>query len=397
MPPFVLPAAWVPLLRLLYLLLAFFVTLGGVRLRRPQPSELRAAIVAAGVQLILSVGLDAAGQALGLWQYAVDDALVLGVPLDLHIAWALPWGLLFVLWAPRARKAARRYALVFWVATVTYDALLAPAATALVRRGAGLCCLLGDAAMIEALLAAALVLYRAVLRSGQVLARGTPEPGELRQLRRGAAVRAGLYLLVFGALSFGLLPYLILTLTGRAVWPLPPLPLALRALLGAAIGLCLLVPLWAVREFVRAGGTPLPFDPPLALVVGGPYARVRNPMQVGAIAALLGVAALYRSWALLVYAVDLVVLSQLLFLRQEQAELGARFGPAYHRYCAAVRCWVPRLTPYRYPRQLSGTGEPGSLGREPGVGTLGVAPLVSTESARRVASVSISDVQTRGE
>ena len=110
------------------------------------------------------------------------------------------------------------------------------------------------------------------------------------------------------------------------------------------------MPLWAVREFVRAGGTPLPFDPPLALVIGGPYAFVRNPMQVGAIAALFGVAALYRSWGLTVYAVDLALLSQLLFLRQEEGELGERFGPAYDRYRAAVRCWVPRLTPYRADR-----------------------------------------------
>lgn len=349
MPPRPPSPAWLPLLRLGFLLLAFAATWVGVRLRRPLRTELQAALVAAGLQLVLAVGLDAAGQAAGLWRYAVNDGLVLGVPLDLHLAWALPWGVLFVLWAPRPRAAAARYAAVWWAVTVTYDALLAPRATALVVRGAGLGWLLGDAVMIAGLLAAALALARAVRRSGEARERGGLTGGELARRRHAAAWRAGLYLLAFGALSFGLLPHLILTLTGRSGWPLPDMPTALRWLIVGYIGGCLLWPLWAVREFVRAGGTPLPFDPPLALVVDGPYGFVRNPMQLGAIAALLGVAALYRSWALLAYAVDLVLLSQLLFLRHEEAELGQRFGPAYARYRAAVRCWLPRLHPYRAP------------------------------------------------
>lgn len=348
MPQLALRPAWVPLFRLGYLLLAFAVTWGGVRLRRAGPAELRAALVAAGVQLVLAIPLDAAGQAAGLWRYAVHDGLLLGVPLDLHLAWALPWGLLFVLWAPQTRPAAGRYAVVWWLATLTYDALLAPQATALVSRGAGLFWLLGDAVMIAALLFAALCVYRAVRRSGQALVHGV-SPGELARLRVSAGVRAGVYLVAFGGISFVLLPHLILTLTGRSVWPLPAMPAALRALIVVYIGLCLVWPLWAVMEFVRAGGTPLPFDPPLWLVAGGPYAFVRNPMQVGAIAAVVGIAALYRSVWLLGYAIDLALLSQLLFLPHEEAELLRRFGPAYARYRAAVRCWLPRLLPYQAP------------------------------------------------
>lgn len=344
-----LPPAWVPLFRLGYLLLAFAVTWGGVRLRRAAVAERKAALVAAGVQLVLAIGLDAAGQAAGLWRYVVSDGLLLGVPLDLHLSWALLWGLLFALWAPRPASAARRYAVVWWMATLTYDALLAPRAQSLVVRGAGLSWLVGDAVMISILLLTALWVQRAVLRSGEALVRGPLAAGELASLRAGAAWRAGLYLAAFGAIAFGLLPYLILTLTGQHAWPLPPQSPVLRTLLLTGSGLCLLWPLWAVREFVRAGGTPLPFDPPLSLVVGGPYAFVRNPMQVGAIAALLGMAAVYRSGWLVVYAADLVLMSQLLFLPQEEAELRRRFGPPYERYCAAVRCWLPRLLPYRDP------------------------------------------------
>ena len=347
LPP-ALPPAWVPLFRLGYLLLAFVVTWVGVRLRRATPWEQRAALVAAGVQLVLAIALDAAGQAAGLWRYAVHDGLLIGVPLDLHLAWALLWGLLFVHWAPRQLASALRYAAVWWVATLTYDGILAPHAQALVRRSAGLSWLMGDALMIACLLLVALLVQRAVRQSGEALSRGSLSIGELQRLRLGAALRAGLYLVAFGAISFGLLPYLILTLSGQGVWP-PPLPAVLRFSLVGAGALCLLWPLWAVLEFVRAGGTPLPFDPPLALVTSGPYAFVRNPMQLGAIAAVLAMAALYRSVWLLAYAVDLVLVSQLFFLPQEEAELRRRFGAVYVRYCLAVRCWLPRLWPYHEP------------------------------------------------
>jgi protein-S-isoprenylcysteine O-methyltransferase Ste14 len=40
--------------------------------------------------------------------------------------------------------------------------------------------------------------------------------------------------------------------------------------------------LQSVREFTAHGGTPMPLDPPTALVTSGPYAYVGNPMQLGA-------------------------------------------------------------------------------------------------------------------
>lgn len=392
-----LPAEWLPLVRLFFLLLAFAVTWAGVRLRRPRKLELQAALVAAGLQLVLAVCLDAAGQAAGLWRYAVSDGLVLGVPLDLHLGWALPWGVLFVLWAPRPLGAAAGYALLWWAVTVTYDALLAPQAQALVVRGAGPAWLLGDGVMIALLLAAALALYHAVRRSGEVRERGGPADAA----RRGAAWRAGLYLLVFGALSFGLLPHLILSLSGRSTWPLPAMSPALRWLILTYIGLCLLWPLWAVREFVAAGGTPLPLDPPLGLVVGGPYGFVRNPMQLGATAAMVGVAALYRSWELLAYAVDLVLLSQLLFQRHEETELRQRFGPAYEHYRAAVRCWLPRLYPYR-----AAAAPPLTLGYDAGCPACGEAvawlqrrgglPLIAQALPGPAAGFRVGEPQPRG-
>src|SRR5262245_50638943 len=49
-----------------------------------------------------------------------------------------------------------------------------------------------------------------------------------------------------------------------------------------------------LARFVREGlGTPAPIAPPEKLVVGGPFARVRNPGYVGVVALVLGQALLF--------------------------------------------------------------------------------------------------------
>ncbi len=45
---------------------------------------------------------------------------------------------------------------------------------------------------------------------------------------------------------------------------------------------------WSVLTFLRAKGTPVPFNPPPRLVTTGPYAYVRNPMLTGVFALLFG-------------------------------------------------------------------------------------------------------------
>ena len=105
---------------------------------------------------------------------------------------------------------------------------------------------------------------------------------------------------------------------------------------GAAIAL------WCIFTLVSVGrGTPAPFDPPLRLVIRGPYRFVRNPMYIGAILALLGVALFYESLSILIYAGVFFVATHLFVLFYEEPTLRQTFESEYEAYCSRVKRWLP--------------------------------------------------------
>jgi protein-S-isoprenylcysteine O-methyltransferase Ste14 len=80
-----------------------------------------------------------------------------------------------------------------------------------------------------------------------------------------------------------------------------------------------------------------------ALVIAGPYVRMRNPLLAGVVLALAGIG-LWRD------APALVLLAALGFIgahwwvtRVEEPRLGGRFGAAYQAYLRSVPRWLPRL------------------------------------------------------
>ena len=113
---------------------------------------------------------------------------------------------------------------------------------------------------------------------------------------------------------------------------------ALLTIAGAALAA------WCVLAFAVVGrGTPAPFDPPRDLVMRGPYRYVRNPMYLGAAAAMLGVALFYRAPGLLAYAVVLMVFAHLFVVGYEEPTLRRKFPHRYSEYFERVRRWVPTL------------------------------------------------------
>jgi protein-S-isoprenylcysteine O-methyltransferase Ste14 len=111
------------------------------------------------------------------------------------------------------------------------------------------------------------------------------------------------------------------------------------------IGLTLFVA--SLRQFVvRGRGTLAPWDPPKHLVVEGPYRYVRNPMISGVLFIVTGEAMILLSSTHAVWALIFFFINATYIPISEEPGLRRRFGASYDEYCANVRRFIPRLTPW---------------------------------------------------
>ena len=101
---------------------------------------------------------------------------------------------------------------------------------------------------------------------------------------------------------------------------------------------------WCVVRFIRAQGTPVPFNPPRELVTAGPYAWSRNPMLTGVFACLFGLGFFLHSVSIVVLWTPVFVLLNVIELKMvEEPELERRFGTSYREYKRRVPMFVPRV------------------------------------------------------
>jgi len=92
----------------------------------------------------------------------------------------------------------------------------------------------------------------------------------------------------------------------------------------------------------HGGGGPGIDNPPTRIVTEGPYRLTRNPMYLGHIIFMLGLAVTFRSWV----ALAILVLRAIWFHRRvvaDEARLAARFGAEYTAYQARVKRWLPGI------------------------------------------------------
>src|SRR5690348_17374522 len=90
----------------------------------------------------------------------------------------------------------------------------------------------------------------------------------------------------------------------------------------------------------HGGGGPGIDNPPTRIVTEGPYRLTRNPMYLGHLIFMLGLAVTLRSWV----ALAVLVLRAIWFHRRvvaDEARLTARFGAEYTEYMRRVKRWVP--------------------------------------------------------
>jgi protein-S-isoprenylcysteine O-methyltransferase Ste14 len=138
---------------------------------------------------------------------------------------------------------------------------------------------------------------------------------------------------------------LLAPIVDRAIGIKMSIPLALRLPVGIIL-LMIGVPtiFWTITRFLRIKGSPIPFNPPPALVVNGLYRVVRNPMHVGWTVLLIGVAVLMQSFTLLVIFIPLFIAVHVIYLKfVEEKELEKKFGQAYIDYKKKVPMFFPRL------------------------------------------------------
>ncbi len=153
----------------------------------------------------------------------------------------------------------------------------------------------------------------------------------------GAWTGTATFLVAAPGVVAGLLPWAITR--WRVAHALPwPLRVSGAALIAAAAAV-LLPAFW--RFAAEGGGTPAPIAPTERLVVGGLYARVRNPMYLAVTAAIGGQALLLGSPALAAYGAAALA-AMIAFVRgYEEPALARRYGAAYEEYRRAVPGWWP--------------------------------------------------------
>jgi protein-S-isoprenylcysteine O-methyltransferase Ste14 len=79
------------------------------------------------------------------------------------------------------------------------------------------------------------------------------------------------------------------------------------------------------------------------LVTEGIYSHTRNPMYVGNLLIMIGVAIASNSWATIAVAVPLGLFMYASIVAAEEDYLEQRFGAAFTAYCRDVPRWLPRL------------------------------------------------------
>jgi len=79
------------------------------------------------------------------------------------------------------------------------------------------------------------------------------------------------------------------------------------------------------------------------LVTGGVYAHTRNPMYVGNVLILVGLAIASNSWVCIAVLIPVYVFVCIAIVAAEERYLRERFGADFAAYCRDVPQWLPRL------------------------------------------------------
>lgn len=134
------------------------------------------------------------------------------------------------------------------------------------------------------------------------------------------------------------------------LWPLPRLAGHGLTLVGNfLLVVSVVLGIWGLYSFARAGTTILPFRASRALITGGPFRFTRNPLYLGLALAYAGIALGWGMlWPLLLLPLAVGIITRYV-IRAEEAYLDRLFGEDYRAYRRRVRRWLGQRRTARSP------------------------------------------------
>jgi len=105
-------------------------------------------------------------------------------------------------------------------------------------------------------------------------------------------------------------------------------------------GLGIVINLIADTAFKKYNTTVKPFEKPTTLVTSGVFRFSRNPMYLGFVLVLAGIAILMGSLTPFLVIIAFAILIDTIFIRAEEEMLEQTFGDAWLKYKGKVRRWI---------------------------------------------------------
>lgn len=98
----------------------------------------------------------------------------------------------------------------------------------------------------------------------------------------------------------------------------------------------------ARREFARYGQSTEPGHPTSKIVTTGVFSISRNPLYLGIVSTLIGVALVTNFMWILALLIVAILLCQMVLIAPEEQYLQNKFGNEYLEYTSSVRRWLGR-------------------------------------------------------
>jgi protein-S-isoprenylcysteine O-methyltransferase Ste14 len=100
------------------------------------------------------------------------------------------------------------------------------------------------------------------------------------------------------------------------------------------------IDIMAWKLFVKNKTTQNPFKYPSKLITIGVYRASRNPMYLGMLVFLLGLAVLMGSLIAFIFPVIFFIIMEKKFIPLEEKNMEKQFGKKYRKYKSEVRRWI---------------------------------------------------------